>query len=162
MKSPNFYKLLQVSEEADVDVIDAAYRRLALKYHPDRNFDPAAAKVMSQLNEAYHVLSNRARREAYDKSLADEQMQGDKICHDAERRSEPEAKTESARDETPAQACTKRVPAYVLLKDGASAGFTACAFVLICGVVLATVAGFWPPFRFIAYAILILAGLLSP
>lgn len=68
MAKPDYYAILQVHPEADKEVIDAAYRRLAAKYHPDVSASPDAAERMKQLNEAYEVLSDPARRMAYDRS----------------------------------------------------------------------------------------------
>ncbi|MCL0075456.1 DnaJ domain-containing protein [Dehalococcoidia bacterium] len=68
MASPDYYAVLQVHPQADREVIGAAYRRLAAKYHPDVNPSPDAADKMKQLNEAYEVLSDPARRAAYDRS----------------------------------------------------------------------------------------------
>ncbi|MCL0069428.1 DnaJ domain-containing protein [Dehalococcoidia bacterium] len=68
MASPDYYAVLQVRPQADREVIGAAYRRLAAKYHPDVNPSPDAADKMKQLNEAYEVLSDPARRAAYDRS----------------------------------------------------------------------------------------------
>ena len=49
------------------DVIQAAYRRLALRYHPDRNKSVAAAEMMARINAAYEVLSDPRRRAEYDR-----------------------------------------------------------------------------------------------
>lgn len=63
----DLYRLLQVDPSADADVIEAAYKRLALKYHPDRNNDdPRSADQMKRINEAYRVLRNADLRSAYD------------------------------------------------------------------------------------------------
>lgn len=71
----NYYKLLQIDPSAEPEVIAAAYRRLAMKYHPDTNSDSAEAKArMQALNEAYAVLSDPVRRAAYDRRLAAEDL----------------------------------------------------------------------------------------
>jgi DnaJ-class molecular chaperone len=64
-----FYQILQVDPAADPEVIDAAFRRLALKYHPDRSTDSNAAERMRELLEAKNILSDPTRRRAYDRSL---------------------------------------------------------------------------------------------
>jgi len=64
----DYYDVLQVSSNAEPEVIDAAYRRLARKYHPDANAGPDATERMRELNEAYEVLSNPARRAEYDRA----------------------------------------------------------------------------------------------
>lgn len=65
------YEVLQVSHNAEPEVIDKAYRALAAKYHPDRaGSDRArATERMTQVNEAYAVLSDPVRRAAYDRGL---------------------------------------------------------------------------------------------
>ncbi|MDQ3695225.1 MAG: J domain-containing protein [Chloroflexota bacterium] len=63
------YQILQVDTAADPEVIDAAFRRLALKYHPDRSTDPAAPDRMRELLEAKRILADPSRRRAYDRSL---------------------------------------------------------------------------------------------
>jgi len=63
---PDYYEVLQVSPNADADVIHTAYKRLALNYHPDRNHEPDAHEKMRVLNEAYETLSKPERRRAYD------------------------------------------------------------------------------------------------
>lgn len=62
----NFYETLQVTPDAEPEVIEAAYRRLAFKYHPDKNSDPAAGRKMRDLNEAYETLRDPQRRKQYD------------------------------------------------------------------------------------------------
>ena len=70
---PDAYKTLQVDFEADVDVIQAAYRRLAQKHHPDRVEGPNAATAteardrMVAINAAWAILRDPARRAAYDR-----------------------------------------------------------------------------------------------
>ncbi len=64
---PDYYEILQVSPNADEEVIQAAFKRLALKWHPDRRpGDPAASERMKLLNTAYEVLSNPGKRQLYD------------------------------------------------------------------------------------------------
>ena len=65
---PDYYAILQVHPSATREVIDAAYRKLAAKYHPDVSTSPDADDKMKQLNEAYEVLTDPAKRVAYDKS----------------------------------------------------------------------------------------------
>ena len=61
------YKVLQVDPEADPEVIQAAYRRLAQKYHPDVTPGPEAAARMTAINAAWAVLRDPARRAAHDR-----------------------------------------------------------------------------------------------
>jgi curved DNA-binding protein CbpA len=63
----DLYRVLQVDPSADSDVIEAAYRRLARKYHPDHNRgDPAAEERMKRINEAFRVLGKAHLRAEYD------------------------------------------------------------------------------------------------
>ena len=63
---PDLYKLLQVDSEADSDVIQAAYRRLAQKFHPDIAGGPESAERMVAINAAWEILGDPARRSLYD------------------------------------------------------------------------------------------------
>lgn len=64
------YKILQVDSEAEDEVIQAAYRRLARKYHPDLATGPEAASRMAALNAAWALLGTPTARAAYDRSRA--------------------------------------------------------------------------------------------
>ena len=68
MDRTDLYKVLQVDPSAEPEVIQAAYRRLGRLYHPDTNPSPDAHEVMSELNRAYEVLGDPARRAEYDRS----------------------------------------------------------------------------------------------
>ncbi len=59
------YGILQVHPKAEKEVIDAAYRRLAAKYHPDVSHVSDASERMKQINTAYEVLSDPIKRAAY-------------------------------------------------------------------------------------------------
>ena len=64
----DYYELLGVSRSASADEIKKAYRKLAMKYHPDRNQGDAASEAkFKELSEAYEVLSDVDKREKYDR-----------------------------------------------------------------------------------------------
>jgi curved DNA-binding protein CbpA len=64
------YKILQVDSEAEDEVIQAAYRRLARKYHPDLAASPDAANRMAAINAAWELIGEPAQRVAYDRERA--------------------------------------------------------------------------------------------
>lgn len=71
--SPTLYELLEVSPQASPEVIKAAYRQLALKYHPDRQSTERdklhASEKMKLINRAYDILSDPVRRAEYDRAI---------------------------------------------------------------------------------------------
>jgi len=68
MDYKDYYKILGVDRNADADEIKSAYRKLALKYHPDRNPDDKSAEdKFKDINEAYQVLSDSEKRAHYDR-----------------------------------------------------------------------------------------------
>lgn len=62
----DYYDILGVSRTATKDGLKKAYRKMALEHHPDRNKSPDAEKKFKEINEAYEVLSNPKKRQAYD------------------------------------------------------------------------------------------------
>ena len=67
MAKRNYYNVLGVGKDCAPDQIKAAYRKLAVKYHPDKNKgDKASEDKFKEASEAYHVLSNTERKQSYD------------------------------------------------------------------------------------------------
>ncbi|VDN98486.1 unnamed protein product [Rodentolepis nana] len=62
----DYYKVLGISKGASEDDIKKAYRKMALKYHPDKNKSPNAEEKFKQVAEAYEVLSDPKKKEIYD------------------------------------------------------------------------------------------------
>jgi len=68
MAKRDYYEVLGVNRDADEETIKKAYRRLAMKYHPDRNPDnPKAEELFKEAKEAYEVLCDGSKRAAYDR-----------------------------------------------------------------------------------------------
>ncbi len=68
MSDRDYYEILGVGRDADAGAIKKAYRRLALKYHPDKNpGDPQAEELFKEAAEAYTVLSDPEKRQRYDR-----------------------------------------------------------------------------------------------
>lgn len=68
MAKRDYYEVLGVSRSANDDEIKKAYRKLAMKFHPDRNPDDATAEEkFKEIGEAYEVLSDEGKRSAYDR-----------------------------------------------------------------------------------------------
>ncbi|RYE90350.1 MAG: molecular chaperone DnaJ, partial [Cytophagaceae bacterium] len=64
----DYYEVLGVAKNAEGDVIKSAYRKLAIKYHPDKNpDDPTAEDKFKEAAEAYEVLSDGDKRARYDR-----------------------------------------------------------------------------------------------
>ncbi len=70
MSGPDPYKILQVDPEAEEEVIAAAYRRLARKYHPDTATGAEADGRIEAINAAWEVLGDPRRRAAHDRQRA--------------------------------------------------------------------------------------------
>jgi molecular chaperone DnaJ len=67
MAERDYYEVLGVSKGASADEIKKAYRKMAMKYHPDRNPDDASAEAkFKEVQQAYDILSNAEKKQAYD------------------------------------------------------------------------------------------------
>ena len=68
MSKRDYYDVLGVDRSADEKALKSAYRKLAMKYHPDQNPDDADAEAMfKEVGEAYAVLSDPEKKAAYDR-----------------------------------------------------------------------------------------------
>jgi len=63
----DYYKMLGISKGATEEEIKKAYRKMALKYHPDKNKSPGAEEKFKEIAEAYDVLGDSKKKEIYDK-----------------------------------------------------------------------------------------------
>ncbi|MFL6412264.1 MAG: DnaJ domain-containing protein [Nitrososphaeraceae archaeon] len=66
MDSKGYYTILEVSENASFQEIKMAYRKLARKYHPDRNNSSFAEDMIKKINASFEVLSDKDKRIEYD------------------------------------------------------------------------------------------------
>jgi len=61
----DYYKILQIDSSAEIEVVEAAFRKLSKKYHPDANKDPGAEEKYKEITEAYFVLKDPEKRKRY-------------------------------------------------------------------------------------------------
>ena len=66
MKKRCYYEILEVDKKASVSDIKQSYRKMALKYHPDKNDGEEAKQMFIEVQEAYQVLSDPNERTWYD------------------------------------------------------------------------------------------------
>ncbi len=77
MEFKDYYRILGVDSTADETAIRAAYRKLARKYHPDKNKESDAEERFKEVNEAYEVLKDKEKRASYDQLRAGGYRGGD-------------------------------------------------------------------------------------
>lgn len=63
----DFYRILCINKDASDEEIKKAYRKLALKFHPDKNSDANAEEKFKEIGQAYEVLSDKKKRDTYDR-----------------------------------------------------------------------------------------------
>lgn len=61
-----YYDILEINKNCDQNEIKKSYRKLALKWHPDKNKSPEAIEMFKKINEAYDILSDPEKRKIYD------------------------------------------------------------------------------------------------
>jgi curved DNA-binding protein CbpA len=92
MALPDYYAMLGLPASATLAEVKRAYRRLARLYHPDLNSQPKDDRI-KQLNEAYSVLRDAAKRAAYDRLLLEERRAA--VIAEMMRQRQEEAKREA-------------------------------------------------------------------
>jgi hypothetical protein len=94
------YKILQVDRDAEHEVIEAAYKRLAGKYHPDKDPSASATQRMQEINAAYEVLRDPERRGRYDREQRRKRAERDRpqVVEVTPPQSEPKVSVETVSD----------------------------------------------------------------
>lgn len=106
----DYYAILGVSHSATESEVKKAFRRLAVRYHPDKNPSPEAKPRFHEINEAYDVLGDAAKRAQYDARLANPFAE---IVTEPQRHRDPAYRRHRPRPTGP-----KEPPAsYVLMRD---------------------------------------------
>ena len=72
----NYYSILEVAENATEEEIKKSYRKLANKYHPDKNWDSGAEEKFKEIASAYEILGDKEKKKAYDDSRRPRPDQG--------------------------------------------------------------------------------------
>ena len=75
----DYYKILGIAKGASEDDVRKAYRKMALKFHPDKNKSAGAEEKFKEIAEAYEVLSDKRKRDIYDK-YGEEGLKGNFQC----------------------------------------------------------------------------------
>jgi len=116
--SKGYYALLGVSEKATYQEIKRSYRRLARKYHPDKNHSLQAEEIIKKINAAFEVLSDHHKRAEYDRTgiaILDEDFKYQRPQSDSEKADEGSewrsAPTETAAGRAQARTKTARARA---------------------------------------------------
>ena len=106
-QNEDLYEILQVHHAAEPEVIEAAYRRLLHKYHPDVNKTPEAHEITVRLNKAYEVLRDPAKRADYDRQRSS-QTEYNRRRQERQAEQERQSRAERQRREREAQAERER------------------------------------------------------
>ena len=73
LRKKDYYEILELTNKASEDDIKSSYRKLALKYHPDRNRAPSSTNAFQKLGQAYACLSDPNTKANYDRFGSEEE-----------------------------------------------------------------------------------------
>ncbi len=104
----DLYQILQVDPAAEPGVVQAAFKRLALKYHPDKNSSPDAHRRMQELNEAYAIIGDPYQRAAYDRERQEKLKAQRQAEEQARYQAEADRRAEAARQRKEQAAAQRR------------------------------------------------------
>ncbi len=104
----DLYQILQVDPAAEPEVVQAAFKRLALKYHPDRNSAPDAHARMQELNEAYAIIGDPYQRAVYDQQRQAQLAAQRRAQDQAHYQAETDRRVEAARQRKEQMAAQRR------------------------------------------------------
>ena len=76
LKKKDYYEILGISKTADENEIKKAYRKLAIKYHPDKNKSKSACEAFKKVNQAFSILKDKDKRKHYDIFGTDPEQNG--------------------------------------------------------------------------------------
>jgi len=74
MKKKDYYDLLDVAKDVSEEDLKKSYKKLAMKYHPDKNKSPHAEEVFKKVGSAFKILSDKEKRAFYDKHGTEEEF----------------------------------------------------------------------------------------
>lgn len=97
MARSTHYETLGLRPTATEKEVKAAYRRVVLSHHPDRNPDPASTRIFMEATTAYEALIDRAERRRYDESLAAEERRATEREAETRRQKDADARVRAAR-----------------------------------------------------------------
>jgi len=101
---PDYYSMLKVAPTASVHEIKKSFRKLAMKYHPDKNKEDYAQEVFQELSEAYSILSDSEKRRDYDELFLDEDELAAQYADSSEKEPASSESADSSTIETAARA----------------------------------------------------------
>ncbi len=107
MRRSTHYETLGLKPTATEGEVKAAYRRIALRHHPDRNPDPASTRLFMEATEAYDVLIDGPERRRYDVGLEAEDRRTAEREAEAKRQTEADARVRRARSASTAPSASK-------------------------------------------------------
>ena len=148
MERPDYYAVLQVSKDADLDVVRAAYRALSKSHHPDVGGNEVRYKL---INQAHDILSDSQLRSEYDLSR---RVAETEAITPSQANGAPDAPPSAAPEESADASTLTSNPAEIAVtapSDGASAAMTLCGCLVITLGLIGVVRLLWSVLWFIFF-----------